>query len=237
MKSKTIDGMLQINQSTFIPTPQLFRSDADLTVVFLSGNGVRFLEAMDDDWYRATVDHGNITFSLTQGQLTNHIPVEAASPMGCLEKWQWCNSAFPRDTGCGPLAGKLDSLFGAAPLFNLTENEIKFGGIDSTTPAGSRYVWLSMMEALDLDTIRVVLNELGPTALASQSLLNGAIQYPLPQNQWQFDVTNWFNIVLASVQAQYVLSALGDPGMERLEAPPFDAEEQKLCDNQVRNST
>ncbi|RDW59243.1 hypothetical protein BP5796_12167 [Coleophoma crateriformis] len=236
-KSKSIDGNFQINQSDFDPIPQLFRSNADLTLIFLSGNGVRFFEPMDDDWYRATLTTGDISFVQTQGNVSSYIPAGAASPMGCLEQWQWCNSAYPRESGCGPLASKLDSLFGAAPMFNLTENELNFGDINSATAAGSRLYWITSMEAMDVDTVRTVLSELGATSLSSQSSLIQGIQYPLPQNQWQLDVTNWFNIVLATIQAQYVFMALGDPDLEQFEVFPSNDAERQLCSSQKIRST
>jgi hypothetical protein len=63
---------------------------------------------MDDDWYRATVAGPNFTYSAGFGSEihTSYEPAEAASPLGCLEQWQWCNSALSKENGCGPLAGK-----------------------------------------------------------------------------------------------------------------------------------
>lgn len=68
-----------------IPIPQLFRSDADLSIMLLSGNGILFHDEMDDDWYRATVP-GPEAFDVRNPSTvsTHYLPVEAGSPLGCL---------------------------------------------------------------------------------------------------------------------------------------------------------
>lgn len=39
-----------MDSSDFAPVPELFRPDGDLSISFLSGNGVLFDGPMDDDW-------------------------------------------------------------------------------------------------------------------------------------------------------------------------------------------
>jgi hypothetical protein len=80
-----------------------------------------------------------------------------------------------------------------------------------------------------------VLTQLGPKLLTSQSLLDGGVQNPLPRNQWQLDVTNWWHTVLAVVQIEYVQTAIGttDPEIRLTDWIPLNDREQKLCNSQV----
>ena len=209
--------------------------------MFLSGNGVLFNGPMDDEWYRATSFARNVSFvySGNLGAMQTYRPAEAASPLGCLEQWQWCNSAYPKESGCGPLASLTDAVNGALPLFNLTfEEYFASQRPSSPTASGTRLIWPTMLQNSGGSDVPDMIEELGPKSLSSQSLIFDDIQEPLPQNQWQLDVINWWNIVLALVQAVYVDTAIGtaDPDLLQSQYPPLNAEEWKVCNSQVRLS-
>lgn len=150
-----------------------------------------------------------------------------------VEQWQWCSSG-----NCGPLAGLYDSVLGAAPIFNMTAEEL--AGDNWITPDsdfGELLVW--SWEILTAASARVddVVQVFGAKALASQSLVQGSQQLPLPLNQWQLDVSNWFNIVLAMYQAMFIVTAQG-PTNPILKQPDFlytpqTAHERKMCNSQV----
>lgn len=53
-----------------------------------------------------------------------------------------------------------------------------------------------------------VLGSLGSTSLASQSRIWSGTQLPLPKNQWQLDVLQWWHIVLAATQASWLVPPL-----------------------------
>jgi hypothetical protein len=80
-----------------------------------------------------------------------------------------------------------------------------------------------------------VVEQLGAKSLASQSLLANGLQLPLPLNQWQLDVTNWWNIALATRQAQFVNTAVGttDPILKQGLWTPINDQETRFCNNQV----
>ncbi|KUJ21309.1 uncharacterized protein LY89DRAFT_778879 [Mollisia scopiformis] len=235
--SPTFQGMPYSAGADFVPLLQLFRPDGDLNLLFLSGNGISFLNSMDDDWYRATVPNELVNFA-GEGTATSFTPVEAASPMGCVEQWQWCNSAYPRESGCGPLAGFMDALFGAAALFNLTQEDLT-NGTKTPTAAGARFIWSAAVLDVGVASLHVVTAQLGAKSLASQALLDSALQYPLPLNQWQLDVTNWFNTILAGLQATYVEMTTGitDPALKEFAMTPSNAGEHKICNSQKVLST
>lgn len=171
---------------------------------------------------------------------------QAASPMACLQKFQFCNPALPEEGRCGPLAGFLDAQVQAAHLFNITyeqmrdmdpEQMIESGILK--TPAASRFLWLLMILTLAVTDVTALINVLGPYSLASQqSLSRGSSTLSIiPSNQWQLDVKNWWAIYMASLQAGMVNIASGsqDPTLKPYEIPPFNAHIQKLCNNQVSN--
>ncbi|KAI9642009.1 hypothetical protein NHQ30_009880 [Ciborinia camelliae] len=233
--SRSYQGRIDPSSSAFYPDSTIFRSDGDVTVVFLSGNGVAFSQRLDDDWYRATVPGLNISSAGSPDARTTYKPEEAASPLGCVEQWQWCNSAFERETGCGPLASMQDALYGALSLFNLTSKDLDTERPSSKSASGTRLLWPSMMQG-QLSSLWVMLGYLGAKSLDSQSLLYDGIQYSLPQNQWQIDVTNWWNTTLAAVQGSYVDTAMGttDPAEKSSRQKPENSEEIKICNSQVR---
>jgi hypothetical protein len=238
MRSVTLEGAPNADLSAFIPIAPLVRPDGDVSVLFLSGNGVFFNGPMNDDWYRATVFGQNLTHfgtDPTSSTMQGYIPVEAASPLGCVEQWQWCNSAYSREEGCGPLASVLDSIYGAAPFFNLTVADLAPDRPVSPTESGTRLIWPALITLNEANNVPEILNQLGAKSLLSQSLLTSGVQSPLPLNQWQLDVTNWFNTVLASVQTMFVDTAIGtsDPELQQAEYQPLNSQERKLCNSQV----
>ncbi|KAJ3566505.1 hypothetical protein NPX13_g7103 [Xylaria arbuscula] len=239
----------------FTPIPELARPDGDTTMIFLSGNGVPFGQLMDDGWYRATDFLTTISHSLASGAEKVYRPSVAASPMGCVEQWQWCNSAYPRDTGCGPLAGQSDALYGAATPFNLTGEDLYPDRPLSSEALGTRLIWPALLTLGYPTALPSLLGHLGSKSLASQSRLYSGVQWALPNNQWQLDVIQWWNTILASVQASCTLNhslilsrsynplkratrLFYDPEFREYISPPLNEDEQKLCNSQkIRSST
>lgn len=218
-----------------------------MSIIFLSGDGVQFIADMDDEWYRATSVASRIgnTLGETSGDVRHtYRSEEAASPMGCVEQWQWCNPAYPGDSGCGPLASYLDSCYGAAPFFNLTEDELSeafstlpsVGNISNPySSSASRLVWPCLVQYFLPSSLPNIIGQVGTKSLDSQSLLFSGVQFPLPRNQWQLDATNWFHTVLASIQAAYVGIAQGTrvEDLQRFRFGPQSSMEKTFCNSQV----
>lgn len=193
----------------------------------------------DDGWYRATTVIGTMSTTLSSGEGQAYIFDEAASPLGCVQQWQWCNLAYPGTSGCGPLASSMDAIFGALPKFNLTEEQMiwdtqKRAKLHTTTAA--RFAWPVLMHYGLAGGIHNVIASLGPKSLASQSSLFAGTQMSLDGNQWQLDVTNWWNIMLAAYQSAYVETAIGeaDPELQPVLVAPSNEYEQQACRSQVR---
>lgn len=209
-------------------------------LTFLVGNGVEFLERTDDPWYRGTVPGKNHTWNGEGGESKmGYRPEQAASPMACVQQYQFCNPSLPEADRCGPLASLIDAQTRSAHLFGMTEDQIANNDVPQT-PAGSRYVWFLQFLTLVVPGLPVLINVLGPNSLASQQSLSRASGYlgVVPDNQWQLDVENWWAIYMASLQAGMVDIAYGpdDPALKPYEILPFNSDVQKLCNNQVSSA-
>lgn len=226
-----------VNRSAFLPIPELFRLDGDVHVIFLSGNGIEFLEQTEDAWYRGTVPGSEISYNIREGTSKTYWPEEAASPLGCVRKFQFCNTALPSDKQCGPLAAWHDAIFESAPLFNMTGQQALKPEHGPTGSPASRFFWI-MEELLNVATeLDPIVQTLGPESLSSKANLIQGFMGRLPPNQWQLDVTHWWSTYLASVQAAFVQTAMGpaDPTgeLEQIKFGPWNDHVRSLCSNQV----
>ncbi|KAI0151846.1 hypothetical protein GGR57DRAFT_513817 [Xylariaceae sp. FL1272] len=231
-ESITVQGSPATDPGYFIPISNISRHDGDVLIIFLSGNGVQFLNhPMNDEWYRASIPLQSLTLRgyLNQSEVTYALS-EAASPLGCVEQFQWCNTAYPKDAGCGPLASFNDAALGAAQFFDLNQEDLGLSRPSSNLTAGTNLIWPLLITLSfagnDLDSI---IRSLGSQTLASQSLLEESVQLPLPANQWQIDVTKWWNLSLASLQSSYLETALGTAPSKLL---PLNDPERRLCSSQ-----
>lgn len=204
-------------------------------LVSLSGNGVRFFKSTPDPWYRGTVPGEQVSYVGQKDSATVYQPEEAASTLGCVQQYQFCNPSLPEDSRCGPLASLSDSISGSLTLFNVTEEEFRTSQFTSHR-LGSSFQWLLMQLRYSVVGINRILITLGPRALESHKYFSSGLIGELPDNQWQIDVSHWFAIYLASVQAEVVNTAMGpiDPTLSKYTIRPPNRHIQELCQNQVR---
>lgn len=218
----------------FIPIPGLFNPDGDTVLVFLTSNGIEFWDATSDPWYRTTV-RGDISYMLyPDKEVVLYRSEEAASPMGCVRQFQFCNPSLSSNN-CGPLVSWADAQAESAHLFGITEAEMQKGSYP-TSAIGSRYAWFAEVLTDAQGTIESVILNLGPDALASIKYLGDGIMGPLPSDQWQLDVRYWWATYLASIQAAVVNTAHGptDAALAPYSILPFDSHVREMCNNQVR---
>lgn len=232
-----MDGVPNTTFSNFVPASQLLRPDGDVSVLFLSGNGVVFGAPAESDWYRGTVAISNTSSLYTNQGDPLYMPEEAAAALGCVEQYQFCSSAGA-DRQCGPLGSLFDSYFGAGrQVFNLTDWEMGDNPdwASSSTTGGARLVWPYLVFMYGVPDVQALAKTLGAKSLSSQSLLYSGVQYALPANQWQLDVMYWWDVMLASMQAAYVNAARGsaDPVLHAGAHHPNNSAEWNLCNSQV----
>ncbi|KAK2597555.1 hypothetical protein N8I77_012334 [Diaporthe amygdali] len=218
----------------FVPDPMLFRPDADLHLIFLSGNGVAFYEPTMDPWYRGFVPWGKVRNYEPSGQWTKNVyrPDEAASPLGCIQQYQWCNAEHK----CGELSSFHDARNTAAPFFD-TPLEALDGYWDISGQKSSQWAWLEYIiySAADLR----ILHQLGAASLASRRNFGMGYMSQIPPDQWKIDVTYWWATLMAATQAAFVNAVHGpkDPSLLQMTLRPLNKYMESLCHNQKILST
>ncbi|KAK4167710.1 hypothetical protein QBC43DRAFT_362527 [Cladorrhinum sp. PSN259] len=244
-----IKGPKGVNISNFFPIQPLDQNDSDFTLIFLITNGVPFSNKTNDPWYRANVPMGG-DFLRVGGVPPNqtqpiYYATEAASPMGCLEQFQFCTEGA--SGSCGPL----DSFYNAAyfakkALFNRSDDEtVDAAGVKYTPENERRYSQFNrflttLTNAVDFPAELPIL--LGTKTLGSQTTFQITMQWALPDDQWKRDVINWWSIWLAQLQTGFVDAAIGfgPDDSNRLKdvlIPPEDDYQRAMCQNQKVRST
>ncbi|KAI1328009.1 hypothetical protein F5Y16DRAFT_420344 [Xylariaceae sp. FL0255] len=205
----------QVNplNSDFIPIDALFRADADIDLFFLVGNGVFFTNQSTDDWYRVSQNIVTQTYVTAEVAETMdyYLPSEAASPLGCAEQWQFCGNSTQY---CGKLASFNDATVDAAPLFNISRDQLTDWliprNITADGGAAARYRYL--VETLNVSpTVKEITSVLGSATLTSQSSLIKGVQGPLVSNQWHLDVAHLHDASLAAFQAAFLQTSYFNP--------------------------
>jgi len=205
------------NASTFAPISQLNRSDADVTLVFLT-NFANYPQPVTDVFFNATVpvDHGF-------GSSTTYIAGEAVAVMGCTEQHQLCN---PVTSTCSPFTG-------ITPLGDLKQ----FTGEQLA-------IVQHLFNAIAGNTLNNMVFTLGDAALQADLRLDGAqsiFSGTLPDGQWITEVLGWHSYMMAHMQRIMYDLAAGptDPSFNQYVMKP-SAQNQAIfdvCANQkIRDS-
>jgi hypothetical protein len=190
-------------------------------LVFLLGGGVYFIEPSQDPWYRATSLADNTTVDYLNNSAPSYRMDDAASPLGCVVQWQFCQ-AGPSET---PICGNLASFNDATSSF-----------LANAVHVNSKLLWY-----LDIfynaPSVSDVLVQLQARALVSQRTLNSGFQGPIPGDQWHLDVAHWWATALAAEQASFISTVTGPPDSFQIPHDwirgPMDDDEQYACNNQV----
>jgi hypothetical protein len=221
--------------SVFIPIDGLMRTDADIILLFLSGNGVVYSEPSNDQWYR--INPMGVGEEIIAGNLSYlervYQPLEPASALACANQYQFCNTAFEGLDGCGPMASLRDATAGVAPFFESTYED--FAMDSARTPAEALFTYFLNRFYHSGEGLPDVVSHLGPASLQSQSSMAGSLQGYLAPNQWKLDITHLWNITLASIQASMTKTAYGPTDPDTL-ATWYNYTEphlQTLCQSQV----
>lgn len=234
MHATIANKSLQAVYSSFIPDPRLFRSDADLYLIFLSGNGVSFYEPTEDPWYRGSVEwtkSRQMGYNNTDEWIkTIYRPEEAASPMGCIQQYQYCNAELK----CGELTSFYDAKTTAAHLFD-TPLEVIQGYAKASGRISSQFSWFRSITYSYYDPLELI-SALGSASLVSRRSFDSGSLSDIPNDQWKLEVTHWWTTLLAAAQAAFVRAANGPPDIALRYSTTFPENEymEDLCRNQVR---
>ncbi|KAF2670197.1 hypothetical protein BT63DRAFT_231540 [Microthyrium microscopicum] len=212
--------------SGFTPIDQLRVPDSEVTVAFLSPNGVIFSQQSKDLWYAANVPSDWRLGSLFGQRMVNYafFPEEPVEVLACSRQQQWCKPGLPASKGCLPLSPVLE------------KNGRLRDQLWNTESQRNQLEWFNGIQAraLDIADVSSLTRTLGVSCLSSRKSLVEGVQFDLPENQWQLEVEYWHKIHMATLQRLFVDTATG-PSDERLKEftiPPNTTEAQDMCRNQ-----
>ncbi len=208
--------------SDFAPLPALWNNATDLSLYFLSANDVVYTKPCDDPWYAAhSMRRAVYNGSPTSRPLSVYFRDEAVRVLGCGTRYQICSAT---NNVCTHLTGYLAAT-SAAQLLWPTKKQMDFFN------ASSMYILNKASNLFD----PVLL--LRAKSLAARDSMTAGTQGPLPKNQWQLEVENWFVTAMADLQRAAVEYATGprDQTMARYKYQPETRQERLLCRSQVSN--
>ncbi|OQN99262.1 hypothetical protein B0A48_15111 [Cryoendolithus antarcticus] len=170
------------------PISEIRPEDADLTVLFLGSDHVVYNTVVADPFYRADVQG----LPVNDTDPPYYIPNRHITAMACLDQYRFCNPALA--DSCTPLTS-LSKVLNAVPDIGLSDwqhgTKVRIGYY------------------LTLSSIYYSVAMRGAAALMASDTLLGSIQPSLPDNQYELELMNWFNISLARLQQGVVEYASG----------------------------
>lgn len=173
------------------PIPELIRTDADVTIIFLAQNQISYEAPVRDPWFMATTSIQEVTEHL--GNETLFIQDDPIRVLGCADQYQLCIQAH---TKCTPLTGA-DALTDAIKAIPL--NDVQ------------KDIWILLNNVIPSQTTYVNVNFRVSNALRASDKLSiaNAFQVGLPNNQWMIEIAYWFDISMARLQQQVIDFATG----------------------------
>lgn len=196
-----IAGDPDLSVSDFSPIAQLQRTDADVTLVFLSFNKF-YIDAVNDPWFSATKAG---PYPQTGGQDTyngtvysREAPITATA---CTEQYQVCNNSS--ESGA---TASCTELTGYVGLFNGT------GGVDSFTwNPHQRVARKRVLQAAADSWISLVLSGLAQRdpPLLARRLVQDVVGLRLPDDQWEKEVEYWQALFMTNMQRAVIEYATG----------------------------
>ena len=178
------------------PVPEINRTDADVSIIFLSQNGVTYAEPVDDPLFGAHVrlDVG----ALIAGTGDYFSADNYVSTMGCAEQYKVCNPN--NNNKCSDAVGVQQLIMWLA----YNNDKVELNNIQQA-------IALRIISgSLTSGTIGQIIFTMAENALqAKDVLVGGTMSQGLPSNQWQREMHSWVNKGLADLQRKTVEFATG----------------------------
>ena len=185
--------------SSWAPKAQVNRSDADISLIFVSQNSVVYQEKVEDPFFKATekidVNLADLGLATT---ISSYRPDNYVSVMGCVDQYSFCNT---QNNFCTPAMG----------IYQMAE-WIAFNNGQLNLNAIQRALAIRLIKTIKSSGVDSIVATLGENAIAAKDFLSrGTQSAPLPNNQWQIEIEGWFDKGLADLQIQIVEYATGPP--------------------------
>lgn len=180
------------------PIPDFNRTDADVTVFFLSQNSVAYYTPVFDAWFLSS---GAVNETDHTTNRTFFFPDYSVNIMACADQYALCN---PSTSLCSQAGGLNDltrhGILANAPQFNLPQM-ITAGRLS--------------LAAIVSSTYESVVGVGGAAAsLYASSYLQDNLSPGLPDDQWRREVLGWFQTGMVKLQAYMVEWAAKADGVE-----------------------
>ncbi|KAI0409291.1 hypothetical protein F4802DRAFT_615738 [Xylaria palmicola] len=148
----------------WFPIRELNNTQGDGTIIFLSANAIPITEVCDDPVFSAHEPVDTILGNL-------YVKDNPAGVLGCLEQYQMCSVTSNTCSAIGALSDILMEVTEKMPL----------------TPMQVSTARVIVYILIEVGSIREMTGIYGGNLVASEGLITGPIQLPLPSNQWQIE--------------------------------------------------
>ena len=228
LKVMTATAGFNSGQGTFIPVPAINRTDADLSLVFLTPNAVTYENPCDDALFAA---HYHVETTSLGINLSYYTADRYVNVLGCTEQYRVCN---PDNGVCTDNLGVMQ-----------TQNAVSENGKGLRLNAAQTATAIRLIGALQVSTVYYqTFTRLGG-ALRATEKLSGLTQRFLPANQWHIEVGSWFDTGLARLQQRAQDYATGPSTTPRggmilkpdTQTHPEDAPWLAMCYSQLVNDS
>ncbi|KAF7507093.1 hypothetical protein GJ744_010906 [Endocarpon pusillum] len=202
--------------SSWTPSAPLNRTDADVQMVFISANSMLYSVPVDDPVFSAHVVSGFSVRVSDSQQLVYYEADTFVSFIACAEQHQICHG-----DACTPLSAH-SVVFSQSQGLTILQEAISQRIAFATTFTG----------------VAQVINGRSGTALRALETAQMTQQVSLPANQWQIELSSWFNtglVILQSVLRDYANPRNLGPG-NYVRAPKTPAE-VAMCSMQKTQAT
>ena len=195
------------------PSKKLIRTDADVSIIFIAGNSMTFLETCEDPVFGANYEvRGTVQ--------VYYQPDEWAVPIACAERYKICN---PQNDQCTEWSG-IEGLLNATDLIGVSDAQANVTG---------RMVMAAQYSPAHFQTMTR-----GASALRALESASGLVLQTLPSNQWEIEVSSWFDTGLSRLQHLIQDFAVGTTNVAKgsvLQRPSEmqDKTSEKMCHNQL----
>ncbi len=206
--------------NSWIPIPELNRTDADVSLFLLAQNAIYYDTPVSDPFFSANIKNPLPGVGNSDNRTTYQADIYVTA-LGCADQHQFCN---PSNNKCTPLTG-----FG---LTNKTFDTLAFNTRQSAT------AWRLLTQLMYINIYSSVYGR-GSSALRASETLSELEQVGLPNHQWQIEVDSWVAVGMAKLQQLIVQYATGPPTVpgNSFTLKPPTAEWRAMCDAQkIRSS-
>jgi hypothetical protein len=211
----------------FTPSPEVSRSDATVSFLFLSAPGIIYDREITDPWFSATTPIDDDMYTTITGHSSSgtkyYISEQPATVLGCTSQRFYCNPDLPEDKQCMNIDVKGDNIKDGIPRL----------WPDPVQRASFYGAMTSMRGLLTADPHDFLESSGLPSLMARFSLVDGTQVSIDAEKQWQKEMEFTFQAHLVSIQSSLVEAVKGAfPLRNDTLCQPEDAC-RSICRNQV----